>query len=112
MPAVQRVAVSATPTNRRTLVPIFTPLRLCASIRRTWIPRAGRAAWFARIDVTTVAAARRVGQVRELRSVRRIVDVHAVSEPVVREDVERGVQHAGHGPQRDVDDIVHEAPSV
>ena len=55
-----------------------------------------------------VAAAGRICQVRKRGSIRRIVDIDAVTETIVGNNIECRIEHSSHGPKRDVGDIVTE----
>src|SRR5262245_14556347 len=72
--------------------------------------RTCRAAWFARVDVTTIASARRISEIRKCGTVRRVIHIHAVAESAIDCWVvagERSCEHAADDePQRDVGDIV------
>src|SRR4029077_2176144 len=85
---------------------IFVPFALTKLVprgRNSTRPRGwgdlgdGTAARFAWIDVTPISPARAIRQVGELRAIRRIVDVDAVTEAIIWEVIESWNQDSADG---------------
>jgi len=90
------------------------PLRTRCGLISGWAgcPGSCCATRLCRIEVPAVTSARRIGEVRERCTIGKIIDIDAIAQAIIREDVESRIEHACNCPQGYIDYIVEQATSV
>src|SRR2546423_11292197 len=94
------------------MIPCHDAEGVVLKLRQTCGAGARGATRLARIDMPAIAAARRISEIGERDAIGCIIYVHTVAKAVVRECVERRVENARDGAQRDVSYVIKQSPAV
>ena len=70
------------------------------------------AAGFAWINVAAISTAWTIPEIRKRRTIRCIINIHAITKSVIRGDVKGWIEYSGYGSQRDIGYIIEYATTI